>query len=97
MPPRYRKLSTVLQLNKTLYGLKLSLILWQTKFTGVLWNLGFMKVPQEPCVMRRGRIICFLYIDDIVFAYQKKNTGTVTEAITGMWNHFKLNTIRELK
>ena len=59
--------------------------------------MRFAEVPQEPCIMKRGGIICFFYVDDIVFAYRKKDAGPVTEAVTEMRKHFKLKTIRELK
>src|SRR6266436_2742762 len=97
MPPGYGKPNTVVRLNKALYGLRRSPILWQTKFTGVLRNMGFTEVPQEPCVMRRGGIICFFYVDDIVFAFRKKDAGHVTGTVTEMRNHFKLNELGELK
>jgi hypothetical protein len=97
MPPGFQKLNTVVQLNKALYGLRRSPILWQTKFTGVLRNMGFAEVPQELCIMKRGGIIYFFYVDDIVFAYRKKDAGSVTEAVTEIWKHFKLKTIGELK
>jgi hypothetical protein len=97
MPPGYQKLNTVVRLNKALYGLKRSPILWQTKFTGVLRSMGFAEIPQEPCIMKKGGIICFFYMDDIVFAYRKKDTRAVTEAVTEMRKHFKLKIIGELK
>jgi hypothetical protein len=59
--------------------------------------MGFTEVPQEPCVMKRGGIICFFYIDDIVFAYRKKDSKAVTEAVDEMQNHFWLNPIGKLK
>ena len=71
--------------------------------------MGFTEVPQEPCVMKRGGIICFFYVDDIVFAFRKKDaehvtgakhvTGAehVTGAVTEMRKHFKLNEIGEMK
>jgi hypothetical protein len=59
--------------------------------------MGFMEVPQEPCIMRRGRIICFFYVDDIVFIFRKKDTKHVTGAVAEMRKHFKLNVIGELK
>ena len=97
MPPGYGKLNTVVRLNKALYGLRRSPILWQTKFTGVLRNMGFKEVPQELYVIKRGGIICFFYVDDIVFAYRKKNSEAVTEVVDEMQNHFRLNPIGELK
>jgi hypothetical protein len=59
--------------------------------------MGFAKVPQEPCIIKRGGIICFFYVDDIVFAYRKRDARPVTEAVTEMRKHFKLKTIGELK
>ena len=63
--------------------------------------MGFTEVSQEPCVMKRGGIICFFYVDDIVFVYRKKDSEAVTEAVTEavdkMQNHFRLNPIGELK
>jgi hypothetical protein len=97
MPPGYGKLNKVVRLNKALYGLRHSPILWQTKFTGVLRNMGFTEVPQELCVMRRGGIICFFYVDDIVFAFRKKDAEHVTGAVAEIRKHFKLNVIGELK
>jgi hypothetical protein len=97
MPPSYKKPNKVVQLNKALYSLRRSLILWQTKFTGVLQKMGFTKVPQKPYVMKRGGIICFFYVDDIVFAFRKKDAENITGAIIEMRKHFKLNVIGELK
>ena len=51
--------------------------------------MGFTEVPQEPCVMKRGGIICFFYVDDIVFTYRKKDSEAVTEAVDEMQNHFR--------
>ena len=97
MPPGYGKPNKVVRLNKALYGLRCSPILWQTKFTGVLRKMGFTEVSQEPCIMKRGGIICFFYVDDIVFVFRKKNAEHVTGAVTEMRKHFKLNVIGELK
>ena len=97
MPPGAGKPNKVVRLNKALYGLRRSPILWQMKFTGVLRNMGFSEVLQEPCVVRRGGVVCFFYVDDIVFAYRKKDAEVVANAIAQMRNHFKLNELGELK
>jgi hypothetical protein len=47
--------------------------------------------------MRRGGIICFFYVDDIVFAFRKKDAQHVNEAVKDMGKHFKLNKLGELK
>jgi hypothetical protein len=59
--------------------------------------MGFTEVPQELCVIKRDKIIYFFYVNDIVFAYQKKNSEAVTEAVDEMQNYFWLNPISKLK
>jgi hypothetical protein len=59
--------------------------------------MGFTKVPQELYVMKRGGIIYFFYVDDIVFAYRKKDSEAITKAVNKMQNYFQLNLINELK
>jgi len=73
LPPGFNKGKTdkVLRLRKALYGLRRSLLLWQKNLTSLLNELGFKEVPQEPCVMLKGGIVIFFYVDDIVFCYRK--------------------------
>ncbi|XP_044715969.1 reverse transcriptase (RNA-dependent DNA polymerase) domain-containing protein [Hirsutella rhossiliensis] len=73
MPPGHRKHGTVLKLNKALYGLRKSPLLWHRELTNTLKKLGFKPVPHEPCCLTLNGIIVFFYVDDIVFAYQRKN------------------------
>jgi len=77
LPPGYRQPNKVVRLNKALYGLRQSLILWQSMFTSVMKDLSFTEIPQELCVMMKGGIICFFFVDDIVFAYRKKDMEAV--------------------
>jgi hypothetical protein len=72
MPYGYRKLGTILQLNKALYGLRVSPLLWQKEFTSTLKALGFQIVPHEPCCLIKDGIFIFFYVDDIILAYDKK-------------------------
>ena len=51
MPPGYGKQSRVFKLNRALYGLRRSLLLWQQKLTDEMKKLGFKKIPQELCVV----------------------------------------------
>jgi hypothetical protein len=72
LPPRYGLPGKLARL----YGLRMSPLLWQTKLTSALAELGFTEVPEEPCIMTKGGIICFFYVDDIVVAFRKKDTGS---------------------
>ena len=70
MPRGYRKTDTVLRLQKALYGLRVSPLLWQQELTKELINLGFSQVPHEPCCFKRDGILVFVYVDDLVYAYR---------------------------
>jgi hypothetical protein len=72
MPHGYRKSGTVIRVNKALYGLRISPLLWQKKFTTTLKALGFQTVPHEPCCLLQDGIIVFFYVDDIVLTYHKQ-------------------------
>ncbi|KAJ8131105.1 hypothetical protein O1611_g2520 [Lasiodiplodia mahajangana] len=70
MPPGYRKSGTLLRLQKALYGLRESPLLWQKELTSTLSRLGYLAVPHEPCCYSKDGILVFIYVDDIVLAYQ---------------------------
>ena len=42
-------------------------------------KLSFKEIPQEPCVVQKDGIICFFYVDDIVFAYKKDRKDEVNQ------------------
>ena len=51
MPPGYGEQGKVLKLNRALYGLRQSPLLWQQKLTNKMKKLGVEEIPQEPCVV----------------------------------------------
>ncbi|EEA25069.1 conserved hypothetical protein [Talaromyces marneffei ATCC 18224] len=71
MAPGYRESGKIYQLNKALYGLRRSPLLWQKELTSTLIKLGFRAVPHEPCCMLKSGVMLFFYVDDIVVAYKK--------------------------
>jgi hypothetical protein len=97
MPPGFSKPNKVLRLNKALYSLRRSPLLWQTKFTSALKDLGFTEVPQEPCIVIKGGIICFFFVDDIVFAFRKKDREEVGHITSSLKKIFTMKDIGELK
>lgn len=75
MPQGYQKPGTVLRVNKALYGLRISPLLWQKEFTKTLQELGFTVVPHEPCCMIREGIIVFFYVDDIIVGFPRSKAA----------------------
>ena len=81
MPMGYRKPGTVLRVNKALYGLRISPLLWQKHFTSTLTSLGFHVVPHEPCCMIKDGVFIFFYVDDIIVAYSKLKEEVAQQTI----------------
>ncbi len=71
MPPGYSEYGKVRELNKALYGLRRSPLLWKQKLTDEMKKLDFKEIPQEPFVVQKNGIICFFHLDDIMFAFKK--------------------------
>lgn len=81
MPRGYRQKGIILRVQKALYGLRISPLLWQKEFTTTLKALGFMEVPHEPCCMIKDGLIIFFYVDDIILAYHKSKTTEAEQAV----------------
>ena len=82
MPRGYQKKGTILRVQKALYGLRISPLLWQKEFTSTLEALGFTAVPHEPCYMIKDGIIIFFYVDDIIIAYNKHRAKEADATVT---------------
>lgn len=95
MAPGRDEQGKVLRLNKALYGLRRSPILWQRKFSGELKKLGFEEVPQEPCIVLRNGVICFFFVDDIVFAYKKDRKDEILEVVRQLSKTFTIEILGE--
>lgn len=97
MPPGYSEQGKVLRLKKALYGLRRSLLLWQQKLTNAMKTLGFVEILQEPCIVQKNRVICFFYVDDIVFAFKKDQTSEVKQVVGQLSETLTLEEKGELK
>ena len=91
MPPGYRRPGRILKLQKALYGLRQSPLLWQKELTATLTNLGFKPVPHEPCCLLKGGIMVFFYVDDLIVAYEKMNQQVVDWTIGKLREKYQLS------
>ncbi|KAG7001233.1 hypothetical protein FOFC_03480 [Fusarium oxysporum] len=90
MPPGYKKAGTILQLNKALYGLRVSPLLWQKELSKTLLELGYEQVPHEPCCFKKEGILFFFYVDDVIVAYRKARGDKANELINQLQLRYKL-------
>ena len=90
MPPGHRRFGTILKLNKALYGLRRSPLLWQRTLSGALQKLGFKAVPHEPCAFTRNGVIIFFYVDDIVIAFREAQRQEALRTIIQLRSRYQL-------
>jgi len=88
MPRGHQKPGTILKLEKALYGLRISPLLWQKEFVSTLTTLGFKQVPHEACCMIKDGIIIFFYVDDIILAYHQKKEVEAQQAIKALQERY---------
>jgi len=97
MPTGYRSPGKILRIKKALYGLRQSPLLWQKELTTTLQTLEFQSVPHEPCILIRNRILMFFYVDDIVFAYRKKDTAAAQTLASQLRQRYQLTGGNDLR
>jgi hypothetical protein len=90
MSPGHRKTGTLLKLNKALYGLRKSPLLWQRELTKTLQALGFQPVPHEPCCFTKDGMIIFFYVDDIVIAFHGSAKKEAQNAMSQLKSKYRL-------
>ena len=95
--PEFSKNGKVLQLNRALYSLCRSFLLWQQKLTNKLKWLDFKKIPQEPYVLQKDGIIGFFYVDDIVFIYKKNKEDEITRIKKSLKQRLTIKEVSKLK
>ncbi len=97
MPPEYGEQGKVLKLNRALYGLRRSPPLSKQKLTDEMKKLGFEKILQEPSMVQKNGIICFFYMDDIVFAFKKDHRDEIERTVSSLSKALTIERKGELK
>ena len=97
LPPGYRTPGKVLRLNKALYGLRISPLLWQKEFSSTLQSAGYSPIPHEPYCYTKDGILIFFYVDDIVIAYPKGKDHLAQALVTVLRGRYNLTGGNELQ
>ena len=93
----YRTPGKVLRLNKALYRLWISPLLWQKEFSSTLQSASYSLVPHEPCCYTKDRILIFFYVDNIVIAYPKGKDHLAQALVTELQEQYNLTSGNELQ
>jgi hypothetical protein len=97
MPRGYARPGTILQLDKALYGLRISPLLWQKDITEHLTSMGFLPVPHEPCCMIRDGVFLFFYVDDIILGNHPNKRASADKAVEELRKKYTLTGGEPLK
>jgi hypothetical protein len=97
MPRGYARQGTILQLDKALYGLRISPLLWQKDITEYLTSMGFLPVPHEPCCMIRDGVFIFFYVDDIILGNHPDKRAAADKAVEELRKKYTLTGGEPLK
>jgi len=80
----------ILELNKSLYGLRESGRLWYESIAALLIKIGFKRSKFDPCIFyhTKEEICVLIYVDDCLFA--GRNIDTINKSITIINRTYKL-------
>ena len=97
MPLGHRKPGLVLKLQKALYRLRKSPLLWYRELTKSLSEFGFKPVPYEPCCYTYDGVIIFFYVDDFIFAYPRRIREKAMRLVDKLKGRYRLTGGGELQ
>ena len=89
----------VCRLNKGLYGLKQSALLWNRTLVKALLKMGFRQMQSDPCIFtmhRKGRmLILAVYVDDMLVA--REDDDDLNHVLEQLKKDFTIEDIGEVK
>ena len=73
LPDGFKKPGICVKLNRALYGLRDSPLLWYEEFASTLRSHGFVATKEEPCLFttQDRKVLILFYVDDILLLYHK--------------------------
>jgi len=82
----------VVLLDRALYGLRDSPVLWYKTFCITLKKVGFFRLEKEPCLFYNKERIAYLvvYVDDFLLIYPKSHEQTVIKMVEGIKKEYSL-------
>jgi hypothetical protein len=71
LPDSFKIPGKVLQLQRALYGLRRSPLIWLREFSATLTKLGLQPISEAQCLFTNRRITVFFYVDNIVIHHKR--------------------------
>jgi hypothetical protein len=85
LPDGFKKEGMCVRLNRALYGLRDSPLLWYEEFAGTLRSLGLSSAKEEPCLFfdQDKKVLVLFYVDDILLLFHKDHEQQAKK----LWDH----------
>jgi hypothetical protein len=87
----------ILLLQKALYGLRISPLLWYELLCSIMKQLGLSPVPECACLFTNEQLLVFFFVDDIVVLYHRTSQKAYESFRTGLMTPIKVREIGDLK
>ncbi|PQM43552.1 hypothetical protein VC83_09679 [Pseudogymnoascus destructans] len=92
----YKEQGMCWKLNRALYGLRQSPLLWFRDFSETLTSLGLTQVPEAQCLFVSDTIIVFFYVDDICILSHPRHKREAIDFHTKLMEAYEFREIGEL-
>jgi hypothetical protein len=89
--------NSILQLDKALYGLRESPLLWNQEFSSTLTELGLIGSSEEPCVFVSDKVLILFYVDDILVLYRKEHEHTTVDLMDKIKGKYEIQEEGDIK
>jgi hypothetical protein len=94
----YTKPGMKLQLNKALYGLQQSPLLWYREFTTTITKLfGLYPVPGVNCLFTNDWLTLLFYVDDILLIYSKYHSSKASKVEATLLNTYEFRVLGDIQ
>lgn len=80
----------VAELEKALYGLRESPLLWYNEVSQALKEAGIDRTDEEPCVFTNGKILVLVYVDDILVLGPRQEQAAVDDLVKHLQSKYDM-------
>ena len=87
----------VAELDKALYGLRSSPLMWYNEFVTQLEAAGLQKSTEEPCIFTNNRILLLFYVDDILMFYHREQQSEASDLIDRLKSKYEMRDEGDVK
>ena len=98
LPEGFKKEGRCVRVDRALYGLKDSPLLWYREFSSTLKELGLEASLEEPCLFfdRVRKILLIFYVDDFIVLFAKESKKEAEKLIAGIKAKYELHELGEV-